>query len=282
MRRRTLLDRVKSSIINWLMRDKLATSFPICDFERLSYEIRPCDVLLVEGRSRVSDIIRLITQSPWSHAALYIGRLHDIQNPLLRERVQEFYKGQPDEQLVVESLLGKGTIITPLTRYRDTHLRICRPKGISSQDAQQVIGFSIGRLGMEYAVRHIIDLARFLVPLSILPRRWRSSLFVKNPSTPTKEICSSMLAEAFGSVNFPILPFVKGDKRKGLSVYQRNPRLYTPSDFDYSPYFEIIKYPIFELTAPPGYRDLPWQSNFIVNDEADLPNPPPPGTQEKP
>lgn len=36
----------------------------LCDFNQLCDKIRPADVLLVEGRSRVSRIIRHVTQSP--------------------------------------------------------------------------------------------------------------------------------------------------------------------------------------------------------------------------
>ena len=42
-------------------------------------------------------------------------------------------------------------------------------------------------------------------------------------------------------------------------MVQRNPYLYAPKDFDYSPYFEIIKYPLFNPDEPlPYYRRLPW------------------------
>ena len=43
------------------------------DFERLKEVSRKGDVLLVEGDQRVSAIIKLLTHSSWSHAALYIG-----------------------------------------------------------------------------------------------------------------------------------------------------------------------------------------------------------------
>lgn len=269
----SLIDKLKKKMVDWISNEPPRKDFPLCDFERLSYECRPGDVLLIEGRSRVSEVIQVITQSPWSHAMLYIGRMHDIENPLLRERVKKFYDAKPEEQLVIESMLGKGTIVVPLTKYRDAHIRICRPKGIARKDSQHVIGFAIGRLGREYAIRHILDLARFLFPWSIMPRRWRSSLFEHNIGTPTKEICSSMLAEAFNAVQFPILPYVKSHKEKGVQLYQRNPKLFTPSDFDYSPYFEIIKYPIFELSEPAVYRNLPWnEEGILTNDGEEIPD----------
>lgn len=268
----SLVDKLKRRITNWLIKDKSEDEYPICDFERIQYEVRPCDIILTEGRSRISEVIRVITQSPWSHAALYIGRLHDIENPVLRDRVKQFYDASPDEQLIIESVLGKGTVVSPLTHYRHTHIRICRPKGIARKDAQSVIGFAIGRLGRAYGIRHNLDLARFLFPWSILPRRWRSSLFQHHIGVPTKEICSSMLAEAFSSVNFPIIPIVRSHKKEGMKLYKRNPKLYTPSDFDYSPYFEIIKYPIFEIGEEAVYRTLPWSEQVLMGDERETLN----------
>ncbi len=78
-----------------------------------------------------------------------------------------------------------------------------------------------------------------------------------------------MLAEAFGSVQFPILPVIKASRRGEIEFYHRNPRLFTPSDFDYSPYFEIIKYPFFELAEHVPYRKLPWRDEIINDPEQD-------------
>lgn len=247
----------------WLMREAepIEPSF-LCDFEKIRYELRPADVLLIEGRNRASSIIKQITQSNWSHALLYIGRIHDIEDMGLRMRLKKFYKGPADEQLLVESLMGKGTIVTPLSRYRNYHIRICRPIGLSGEDAQKVIGYAISRLGMKYNLRHILDLARFLFPWGVLPRRWRSSLFQHNALKPTEEICSYMLARAFQSVKFPILPDVIREKQ-GYAIVQRDPRLYTPRDFDFSPFFAIVKYPILSPTDEHSYRHLPWRENMV-------------------
>ncbi|MEE9452294.1 MAG: YiiX/YebB-like N1pC/P60 family cysteine hydrolase [Gammaproteobacteria bacterium] len=255
-----MIQKLKRRVIEWLQHEQAAEEQPICDYGRLSYELRLCDVVLIEGRSHVSKIIQTITKSPWSHAVLYIGRLHDIHNPIMREKVKSHYSGILGRQLVIESILGEGTIVSPLKKYQDQHLRICRPKGLTQQDAQKVIESAIGHLGLEYDIRHNLDLMRLLIPWSALPRRWHSSIFSHHAGIPTKEICSLMISEAFNSVNFPILPIIKTDHQKGLKLYHRNPRLYTPRDFDYSPFFEIIKYPIIELSDTAIYQQLPWQN----------------------
>ncbi len=260
---------LQDRLVSWLVEEDVPDESMLCNFDQLQYEIRPCDVLLVEGKSRISEVIKTITHSSWSHAALYIGRLHDIHDDRLRDQVRFNYHGDPRAPLVIEALLGKGTIITPLSRYRGYHLRICRPKGLVPQDSHSVINYALQHLGSDYDVRQLLDLARFLFPYNLLPRRWRSSLFAHNAGIPTSTVCSSMIASAFTQVHYPILPVVRREGEGGLRFFKRNHRLFTPSDFDYSPYFEIIKYPVMGLDDLAVYRRLPWKDGLICNDEDD-------------
>ena len=253
-----MINFLRSAVVNWLKHKKPLPHTPLSDFEKVRHEVRLCDVVLIEGRSRVSEVIKLITQSSWSHAALYIGRMHDIEDPLLRDSLRQHYRGNPETQLIIESELGVGTVVRPLTIYECEHLRICRPRGLDFQGSQKVISYSIGRLGTSYDVRQIFDLARFLFPWFIMPRRWRSSLFSANPGISTQTVCSTMIAEAFGSISFPILPLVKRTEGDQVKLYMRNPKLCTPNDFDYSPYFDIIKYPFLDFANYAEQRLQPW------------------------
>lgn len=258
------------AITDWLSVEKPAERTPLCDFERLRYEIRPADVILVEGRTRVSDVIKGITQSPWTHSALYIGRLADIDDPQVRDHVAYCFDGDENAQLLVEALLGRGTVVTPLDKYHNDHLRICRPSGLSRRDAQAVIKYAVDHLGCDYDVRQLLDLARLMFPYGIVPRRWRSSLFEHNAGIPTRTVCSSMLASAFNHVHFPVLPVMRRLENGELRLFKRNARLYTPRDFDYSPYFEIIKYPYLGIEDRSLYRALPWdEEGQICNGEDD-------------
>ena len=237
------------AIIRWLTRERPPAAIPLCNFERIRYEVRAGDVVLIEGRTRVSDVIKYMTQSRWSHSALYIGRLHEIEDPRTRARIKAWFDGQPDVQLIVESELGKGTIIRPLHAYDQDHIRICRPRDLTYHDVQRITDYAVSRLGSDYDMRQIFDLFRLLFPWKFLPRRWRSSLFHHNIGTQTRTVCSTMIAEAFASVDYPILPLVEREENGELRLYRRNPKLFTPSDFDYSPYFEIIKYPFVDITG---------------------------------
>lgn len=266
MAKKSLLYKLREKFTKWLTYEANAEEVMPYDFDRLKHEIRMGDVLLIEGRSRVSSVIRAITQSPWTHSALYIGRLVDLEDEETKEMIRQYWDGNETTRLVVEDLMEKGTIITPLSHYRTHHIRICRPIGITPDDLEQVIRYAVLSLGKPYNIRHFVDLARFLLPWTILPRRWGSSLFLTSSGEPESGICSSHIAEAFSTVQFPILPYVKPLKEKNIEVFNRNPFLYTPKDFDYSPYFEIIKYPLFNPDEPlPYYRRLPWSKSGMLH-----------------
>ena len=270
-----LHDLLWRAITLWLSHEQKGYGSLYSDYDRLRFEIRPADVLLVEGRSRVSEIIKTVTLSSWSHAALYIGRLHDLEDQTTREYVRYHYSGEENEPLIIEALLSEGTIIAPLSKYRDHHLRLCRPKGLSRADAERVIRYCVSCIGLGYDVRQLLDLARFLFPYGVLPRRWRSSLFAHNTGAPTRTVCSTMIADAFHQVHFPILPLMV-DQGEQLSLKQRNSRLSTPQEFDYSPYFEIIKYPLYDFDELAVYRKLPWDKDGQRYDEIRTEQRPPP------
>src|SRR3990167_10461228 len=259
----------------WLSYEPPATGVMPFDFSRLKYEIRPGDVLLIEGRSRMSSVIRTITQSPWTHAALYIGRLVDFEDDYMQQSIRAHTDAKDNTRLIIEDLIDRGTVITTLSFYRHHHIRICRPIGITPSDLHRVLNYSIRALGQPYNMRHLLDLTRFMLPWTILPRRWGSSLFRTSTGDPESGICSSLIAEAFASVQFPIAPLIKSDENENLEVFQRNPYLFTPKDFDYSPYFEIIKYPLFNPDEPlPYYRRLPWtKSGWVHQDQGIISDP---------
>jgi len=265
---------VREKFFNWLIYEPPATEVLPYDFNRLKYELRPGDVLLIEGRSRISRMISRITVSPWTHAVLYIGRLNDMEDEEVTNMIRQHIEVKDNVRLIVEDLLDKGTIIEPLNSYRNHYIRICRPIGLTQSDRNLVITYVVKALGQPYNVRHLLDLLRFLLPWTILPRRWGSTLFRTSTGEPESGICSSLIAEAFSSVQFPILPFIKPDTSE-FEVFQRNPYLFTPKDFDYSPYFEIIKHPLFNPDEPlPYYRRLPWTKTGFLHQDQGILTPP--------
>lgn len=218
----------------------------------LANTLRAGDVLLVEGHSRVSAAIKYLTQSTWSHAALCVGDALGPPPPGEAPRV------------LVEADLNDGVRAIPLAAYAERHTRICRPVGLSADDLRRVIDYVIVRIGQQYDLRHLIDLARYLVPTPPVPSRWRRRMIALGSGDPTRAICSTLIAQAFQVVRYPILPVITLDRPAGdrssiarlhETLHIRHYSLFAPRDFDISPYFRIVK-PTLEHGF--DYRALTW------------------------
>ncbi|WP_280547913.1 YiiX/YebB-like N1pC/P60 family cysteine hydrolase [Halomonas sp. 11-S5] len=190
--------------------------------------LEPGDVLLVEGSSRISTVIKYLTQSTWSHAALYVG---DNSCPGVA--------ASPQGGVFVEADLAEGVRVVGFEEFEGYPLRICRPVGLGREDLERLIAFACGRVGHRYDLRNILDLARYLLPLPPIPTPWRRRMLGLGSGDPTRAICSTLIAEAFQSIRYPILPIpIAGE----ASVFQRRHyTLFTPRDFDLSPWFEVVK-----------------------------------------
>jgi hypothetical protein len=260
--------RLVRALIAWGTRERRPPGMPLNDFGRLCEKVQPADVILVEGRSLLSGVIQAVTLSSWSHAALYIGRLEDLPDEGHRRALMAEKGWGPRQQIMVESEMGLGTVIVPIEKYANFHLRICRPRDLTREDAATVIGYALGHIGMPYDMRQILDLLRFMFPYGLLPRRWRSSLFEAMPGEITRAVCSTLIAEAFARVHFPILPVIHRGAGDNYRFYRRDARLMTPRDFDYSPYFDIVKYPFFGGHDIQVYRDMPWDELGVMTQAA--------------
>jgi Permuted papain-like amidase enzyme, YaeF/YiiX, C92 family len=96
------------------------------DLAQLRKHIRKGDVLLVEGNERVSEVIKYLSQSSWSHAAIYVGDEPLKRSPELRRELTEKH-GDEAGYLLVEALVESGVVLSPVSKYRDFNIRLCRP-----------------------------------------------------------------------------------------------------------------------------------------------------------
>ena len=249
-----VLDRVGHVLARYLEKPVQGYEpFTPSDPAALRATLRPGDVLLVEGNNHVSGIIKYLTQSTWSHAALYVGRIGD----------RETADGEP--LVLVEANLGQGVVGAPLSKYARYHTRICRPTGLTAEDRVRVCAYASERIGFDYDVKNILDLLRYLLPLPI-PQRWRRRLMALGSGHPTRIICSALIAQAFDAVRYPILP--KINKVESESARQeileiRHSSLYAPRDFDISPYFEVVKPTLLNGF---DYRKMQWVDQQITFD----------------
>lgn len=258
------------------------------DVEQLKRHVRKGDVLLVCGDQRVSEVIRYLTQSSWSHAAIYVGDELLRRDPARARELEERF-GDDARHLIVEALIDEGVVASPITKYRGFHLRLCRPFGIAERDVARVMDLVLEHIGADYDLTNLLDLARYFLPVSIVPARFRREALEFGSGKPTEVICSSMIARAFDAVGFPILPRPAGDPAENgaspgaaaggpapyhaasdvpswpsrrplardLRLHRRPHALITPRDFDLSPYFEIIKFSLIEGTRDTGVTTRP-------------------------
>jgi len=235
------------------------------NFDNLYKHIRKGDVVLVEGRAEISRIIKLFSTSHWSHNALYVGdELIKKGRPFREKYLNEF--GDDANHLVIEAFAGKGVIASPIRKYHDYNIRVCRPFAISSTDLQTVIEKVIGNLGKHYDQQNIIDIALMILPSWVNPFKKRSVTACLGKCNEFQVICSGMVAQAFQSVGYPIVPGLKPhdeDKKTlkknpyGTKSVMRHYSQILPRDFDLSPNFDIIKFNIIE-GGKFDYKSLPW------------------------
>jgi len=109
---------------------QISTSTP----DKLSGSLRPGDVLLVEGNSVFSTAIKYLSQSSWSHAALYVG-----------DALPTVVEGG-EQPVLVEADINAGVCSVGLSKYTPFHTRICRPVGLSQDEIDKVIQYVIARL----------------------------------------------------------------------------------------------------------------------------------------
>ncbi|NGP88746.1 lipo-like protein [Aliifodinibius halophilus] len=254
----SLLNRLGYRLARYLSRsDEEQQSITTCSRKALEQSLQPGDILLIEGTSRISTAIKYITQSTWSHVALNVGYDEEVSDD------------EGEGPWLIEADVAEGVRAVPLAKYCHMHVRICRAVGLSSDEIRKVIDYMKERIGYQYDLKNILDLARYLIRTPPVPERHRRKLLALGSGDPTKAICSSLIAQAFQGVNYPILPTIDLDENSNRAevklqeeiLHIRHHSLFAPRDFDVSPYFQIVK-PTIE--AGFDYKQLTWAQKSSV------------------
>ena len=231
--------------------------FSVLSQAQLDDALIPGDLLLVEGNSRISTAIKYLTQSTWSHVCLFVG------------------KGEDGKGFVIEADLAEGVIRSPVEKYANCNTRICRPVNLTEQDRLATIQYALDREGLRYDTQNIVDLVRYLLPMPPVPTRYRRRLMELGSGDPTMAICSTLIAQAFQSVQYPIIPHESPEGQRhslgDCDTALLKPKHYshfTPRDFDLSPYFEIVKPTI---QGDFDYKKIQWvQPDPALGDKNDI------------
>jgi hypothetical protein len=200
--------------------------------EQIASVLKTGDIILVEGNTRISTAIKYLTQSSWSHSALFVG-----------------HPGEPaSAKNLLEADLKEGVRLVSLEFYKGFNLRICRPVNLTEAASKTLVEFALAKLGHQYDLRNILDLLRYLIQKPAVPNRYRRAMLSFGSGEPTKAICSTLLSESFQHIHYPILPMrgprtIDADDNTDETplYYKRHFTHFTPRDFDLSPYFQIVK-----------------------------------------
>lgn len=205
--------------------------------------IEPGDILLVDGNSRISTAIKYLTQSTWSHSCFYVGSDN----------------GTLEQATLLEADLNDGVTLAPLAKYAQYNVRICRPIGLADEERKALLQFVKERVGYHYDLKNIFDLMRYLIQNPVVPVRYRRQLLSLGSGEPTKAICSTLIAQAFQSIDYPILPRERVQRGSGETRFEHRHYSHTvPRDFDLSPYFRVVK-PTLEMGF--DFHKLNWQDS---------------------
>ncbi|MDE2390807.1 MAG: lipo-like protein [Rhodospirillales bacterium] len=237
------MNRLRRTIGRWIadfltQEVEMPPALPV-DIAALQRLLHRADVILVEGNLRISAIIKYLTQSTWSHAVLYAG-----------------------DGMCIEADVVQGVRRFPLAELAPYHIRVCRPISITPADADKIIAHAESRIGVQYDLRHVFDLARYMVPLP-MPQSWRRRAISLGSADPSRAICSTLIAEAFQIAGYPILPepppVLPAERAASARVREifhiRDTGLFAPRDFDISPYFHVIKP---DMPRPFDHHNLVW------------------------
>ncbi len=217
---------------------------------RLKGCLCPGDILLVEGSQRISVAIKYLTQSTWSHAAMYVGNNVDSNET-------------SEQKCLIEADMVEGVVAVPLSKYACLNTRICRPVNLRPEDSLKLLEYATSRIGQQYDMKSATDLFRYLLPQPPVPVRWRRKMLALGSGDPTRAICSTLIGNAFLSIRYPIFPDIadhpagskEADDASKEIQHIHHTGLFAPRDFDLSPYFQVIK-PSLEKEF--DYKNLNW------------------------
>jgi hypothetical protein len=188
------------------------------DLQSLAAVLLPGDVLLTDGNTRAAAIVRRATRSTWAHVALYVGPLEEGLDP----------------RCIVEADFVAGVRAVRLSELKARHLHVLRPTPLNDTDRRRLADWVVSRIGDKYDLAHAwalgTRLLRLPLPSRLSPPPSNAAEFAR------RFICSSLLAQAFLLVGYPIIPARHGMSPAGSADL----RHLTPCDFESASIFEVV------------------------------------------
>jgi hypothetical protein len=141
----------------------------------------------------------------------------------------------PDPLCIVEADIAAGVRSIRLSELTALQVRVLRPIGLNDMDRCRLADWVVSRIGSEYDLEHALGLGQYLLRLPLLPKRLRPAPDTVG-HTAARFICSSLLAQAFALVGYPILP----DQMRVRLTATADHRNLIPADFERASVFVAI------------------------------------------
>jgi len=194
--------------------------------EDLQSLLQPGDVILVAGKTRFASLVCRLTQSTWSHVAIYVGPGHHAD----------------PTYCVVEADVEAGVRFITLAELVDHDIQVVRASRLPQSSRQELIDYLLARVGLPYDLNHVIELARLVLFAPSPLGRWLSPKTMRR-ADPTRAICSTLVAHALftAGVSVGAAPIVAARLQHAAKEQESDLRAaldyLVPGDFERLPEF---------------------------------------------
>jgi hypothetical protein len=140
----------------------------------------------------------------------------------------------PDPRCIVEADIAQGVRSIRLSELEGLNVRVLRPIGLSDAVRSRLAEWVVSQIGGEYDLKHAWMLARSW--LGVPPKSSAAAAPNGVAQSATRFICSTLLANAFALVGYPILPI----HTAVAAVSTTDHRYVIPRDFETASVFEVV------------------------------------------
>ncbi len=149
--------------------------------------LQPGDVILVAGKTRFASLVCKLTQSTWSHVAIYVGPGHHAD----------------PAHCIVEADVEAGVRMITLADLADVDIQVVRASRLPESSRQELIDYLLQRVGLRYDLDHVIALAKLRLFAPSPLGRWLSPKTMRR-ADPTRAVCSTLVAHALFSAGVTV------------------------------------------------------------------------------
>ncbi len=196
---RRIEQRFARILVNWLV-GSVGPATPVADHPPthaptkapthsadLERQLQTGDVILVAGRSRFSRLVCRLTNSTWSHVAIYVGPQVD-RDPALT---------------IIEADIEAGVRRIALEALSGCSIQVVRASRLPESARAALIEHLRAREGRAYDLAHVIRLAQTLLQAQ-WPLIGQFGHRAVGRADPGRAICSTLVAHALASAGVPI------------------------------------------------------------------------------